>query len=527
VPFRHLVFAFPLVVAAAALACQGDVLPIEPTQGTLEITTATEGSAPDPDGYTVRVDAAPVQTIGAVGLVRTDASGGEHTVKLDGVAGNCVVEGENPRNVTVPAGDTLVVAFAVVCSSTAGPMVVTFSTTGSFPDMDGYTVTIDGVQWRPLPAVGSDTLSGIAVGLHQVGLSGVAANCRIQGTNPRTEEIRAGHSTIVNFEIECTAPAIAFTRRTDDDSNIYLSSVYLVNPDGSGLVRITPDKYARRPARSPDGSKVAFVSFGDLSAAGDLSVINADGTGHAKLFDAGNSGIGEIRWSPDGMMIAFEVLVPRICEQYSCVLPQLWLIHPDGTGPRMLAEGGSPAWSPDGRKIAFASSDTVPPSQLFTIDRDGNGLTQLTSLPNGTGAPTWAPDGERLAFSASTNMVTTDIFTIKSGGTGLTSISFEHGTDVDPAWSPDGTRIAFRTITGSGSSLAVMNPDGSARSTLTGNGLVVDFAWSPDAGKIAYTLLTPHDVSVKSDFEVYVVNADGTGVVDVSRSPAFDSEPTW
>jgi len=110
-----------LIIGTVALACHGDNL-VETSVGTLEITTSTSGQGFDADGYTVQVDAAPIQTIGSVDTVRISGAARDHMVQLGGVATNCVVAGENPRQVIVAAAETAAVSFTIACTAeTSGP----------------------------------------------------------------------------------------------------------------------------------------------------------------------------------------------------------------------------------------------------------------------------------------------------------------------------------------------------------------------------------------------------------------------
>jgi hypothetical protein len=91
---RSLLSASLLALALSALACSGDSL-TTPGTATLQITTLTTGPEPDPDGYTVQVDARAAQAIGTAASIQiTDVSTGNHTVQLAGVAPNCSVSGD-------------------------------------------------------------------------------------------------------------------------------------------------------------------------------------------------------------------------------------------------------------------------------------------------------------------------------------------------------------------------------------------------------------------------------------------------
>jgi hypothetical protein len=196
-----------LVLLGAGAACSGDDITVPPTTASIEVTTATTGPEPDPDGYTVQLDGGPAQNIGVSGSVNhTDIEPGNHTVQLAGLAANCTVAEENPRAITVAAGETATVAFVVTCGATTGGLQVASSTSGPSTDPDGYTLTVDGTERGTLGGGGNLTLEGLSPGEHVIGLSGVAANCRVEGDNPRTVTIGAGENPVATFAVTCAAP---------------------------------------------------------------------------------------------------------------------------------------------------------------------------------------------------------------------------------------------------------------------------------------------------------------------------------
>ena len=195
-----------MLVGAGVAGCGGGDLTTPVTGGALEITTTTTGTEMDPDGYTVQVDGQDAGTVGVAATVqRADLTAGDHTVQLAGLAANCAVTGENPRTVSVTAGQSMKVAFAVTCGSTSGGLQVSASTTGPSPDADGYSITVDGTAGGTVAASATVSLSGVTAGPHEIGLSGVAGNCTVSGTNPQTITVAAGASTTVAFAVTCTA----------------------------------------------------------------------------------------------------------------------------------------------------------------------------------------------------------------------------------------------------------------------------------------------------------------------------------
>ncbi|MEP7226269.1 MAG: hypothetical protein ABI785_02825, partial [Gemmatimonadales bacterium] len=242
-PLRSFVRSLPFLIAASALACHGEAL-IEPSVGTLEITTSTAGAEPDADGYTVQVDAEPVQTIGLAGVVRSSDVVGDHTVRLDGVAANCAVAGENPRRVTITAGDTISVSFSVTCIATTGRLQIFASTSGLSSDPNGYIVNLDGTDRGALGTTGDLSLDGVPLGPHTVALADVATNCSVEGETPRRITVSALQQSTVIFVVRClVVPAY---RRIDlgtlglRDSRAYAVSQEGVIVGESQAVRTPP-----------------------------------------------------------------------------------------------------------------------------------------------------------------------------------------------------------------------------------------------------------------------------------------------
>jgi len=160
-------------------------------------------------------------------MERAELQPGDHTIRLDGLAPNCSVA-ENPRTIRIDAGQTTTSTFAVACSATSGGMVITTVTTGATPDPDGFGVVLDGVDQGPVPANGQLSLTGLALGSHVVGLSGLAGNCSLEGDNLRAVTVTPGSSAPVDYAISCTAaPANAGTLRV-----ITVSTGDSPDPDG-------------------------------------------------------------------------------------------------------------------------------------------------------------------------------------------------------------------------------------------------------------------------------------------------------
>lgn len=173
-------------------------------RGSLAVTTTTSGEDLDPDGYEIEIDGA---SSGAIGTddtrVFSDLPTGDRLVELTGLAGNCAVQGENPRLSMIADGQTTLTTFAVACVITTGSIEVTVSTSGPFPDPDGYTVDLDGVETRDVDRDDTVTFTGVAEGVHTVTLSGIASNCDVDGENPIVVNVTAGEAVEVEFDVDC------------------------------------------------------------------------------------------------------------------------------------------------------------------------------------------------------------------------------------------------------------------------------------------------------------------------------------
>jgi TolB protein len=143
----------------------------------------------------------------------------------------------------------------------------------------------------------------------------------------------------------------------------------------------------------------------------------------------------------------------------------------------------------------------------------------LTSDPAYDSGATWSPDGTKIAFT-SNRTGDFEIFVMNADGTNPLNLSNDPGrSNFGPAWSPDGSRIAFTSNpgatvgTGGDDEIFVMNTDGSSLVNLT-NHTADDFwpSWSTDGSRIAFTS------GRTGDLEVFVMNADGSGPANLSNS---------
>ena len=179
---------------------------IPPGAGTVTVTTVTSGAGEDPDGYGFTIGDAAVQPIAANATVSVaNVASGATAVELSGVAPNCTVGGQNPRTVTVPAGGSVNVPFAITCASGTGTLEIRTVSTGAPADASGYTVAVDAGAPVAIGVNATRTVDGLSPGSHDVLLAGLAANCAVEGANPVSVTITAGEVSELEFAVQCAA----------------------------------------------------------------------------------------------------------------------------------------------------------------------------------------------------------------------------------------------------------------------------------------------------------------------------------
>jgi TolB protein len=248
------------------------------------------------------------------------------------------------------------------------------------------------------------------------------------------------------------------------------------------------------PRETPPAAPAAT---GDRLAISQQGIVLIDPTGRNRRILTRHRGWldNDPAWSPDGRRIAFV----RTKNQYRSF--QIYVKRVAGGPARRLTAGRfdeHPAWSPDGRTIAFSSM-----RGLKVIRADGSRERRITRFGDAL-AVDWSPDGSRIAFSKNGW-----IWIARWNGTRQRRIVRGRAAD----WSPDGRRLAFMPPKGG---VATIGANGKGRRFLT-NGMLP--AWSPDGRRIAFQRWPPD-----RPFTVWVMSAEGKRIRRVTRTGAY---PAW
>jgi len=211
---------------------------------------------------------------------------------------------------------------------------------------------------------------------------------------------------------------------------------------------------------------------------------------------------------------------------------EIYVINADGTGLRQLTDGMDPAWSPDGKRVAFARWQKPSPG-IYVIDEDGKNETQVFSSDYPK-APVWSPDGQRLVITHQHG----EDNGVPRWKLGVIRVEEKHFAEIlcwnhsfSPTWAPDGNIIAYDSDFG----LHLTSEDGSIGGETYGkheHALILDVwatspAWSPDGSKIAYIY------DEREPAEIYLMGPDGENQTKLTDTPplpdrsASSVAPAW
>lgn len=286
---------------------------------------------------------------------------------------------------------------------------------------------------------------------------------------------------------------IVFTTNRDGDNEIARMFA-----DGSGFAMLTSNAWDDSfPTLSHDGRFVAWYS--SPAGMGQLNVASADGsdphaiTGVVAFNDFST-------WSP---------VMDRLAVAAS---GDIYAVDASGAGLGNLTSSPEldtdPSWAPDGSKLVFHSENG-----LFTVNSDGTGQAQIR---DGGGSPKWSPTGTYIAFAAIDGLA-------RMSPSGQSEALIFPGSTSGFDWAPDGSAlvVGHRTAISSGDIHVVSHVAGKASVQLTTTGKEFEPRWSPDGSRIVFSS------NRDGNFEIHVMNADGSSQVNLTMDAGGDGQPDW
>jgi len=367
-----------------------------------------------------------------------------------------------------------------------------------------------------------------------------------------------------------------------------LSDIFRIHPDGTGLERLTdaPD-FDDQGTLSPDGRSLAFISTRGSGTA-NLWLVDL-ATKKCTSLTSGQPGNFRPAWSPDGAWITFSSdrdATPGVFPGQWEILQStgIYIVHPNGSGLRRVTKtggvAGSPAWSPDGKRILFYETDETGAylaksarsrTELVSVDMSTGERTQYTAsnetklspkwLSGGrigyavrgganqgikiwhpdrrivsvvTGVvrnPSWAPDGAHLVYERMLKPAMTEHLI----PTASHDPEFElFLSEPFPSFSPDGRHLLYSQYTGVGTnpgdtSIEIMNSEGDEKKTLYHEKGVsaFDASWSPVGDVILFSVGRYFRAPGLPASQIATVKPDGSGFQTIVDDGVNNGFPSW
>jgi len=352
---------------------------------------------------------------------------------------------------------------------------------------------------------------------------------------PKTTKLTYSPGLDVYPSISPDGNSVAYSSYKTGSLEIYVKQLI----PGSREIQLTSDgKQNLEPAWSPDGRFIAYSS----KDRGGIWIMPALGGIARQITEFGS----RPAWSRDGSMITFQSEPPSDLLGNSIAISTIWVVPSQAGNAVPVTQVGkpsgghnSPAWSPDGKRIAFVSYEANADSVLWTVSIESADLRQIAKL-RVLNDPFYSPDGEYVYYRAPTPGSNFGLWKVRISppagepvGEPVLVLDPGSGALSFPTMSADGKKIAYSLLSSTsnlwsvpvspGTNDAAGSPMPITNDTSRRNQLAV---FSPDGRKIAYTA-SRADSNSASNSDIWMVDADGKNPVQLTTDPSHDGLPSW
>lgn len=334
--------------------------------------------------------------------------------------------------------------------------------------------------------------------------------------------------SVESQDSESTSEKILYT--VFDDFTYYINSINLDGTDQQLLAQSNSGWF--RP--SPDGEKIVLLQHRSgslMEGEYDIYLMNLETTELMQLTNNGQN--AQPVWSPLGGKIAYLAGQNDYLDIYLLDLADLNIGRNEIPNVLRLTDieqySSNLEWSPDGQKLAFTICDEELLCDIYLVAPDGTGLENVThEFDDTVSSISWSPDSQGIAFVAYPpgEYQNADIYSLDIQQHTISRLSHISADYMFLQWSPDGSSLAYSSNQADSWDIYLLDSRSLEVANLTVDTDLQDgfygLSWSPEGQRIAFSA-----GPLEGNFEIFVMNSDGSGLYQLTNNDAHDTNPVW